>query len=49
MVAHRRHVLTDDLLSELIRAEDNGDRLSADELRMLVAGLCAGKPSDHAC
>ena len=39
MVAHRRHALTDDLLSELIRAEDDGDRLSADELRMLVAGL----------
>jgi cytochrome P450 len=39
MVAHRRHVLTDDLLSELIRDEDDGDRLSADELRMLVAGL----------
>ena len=39
MVAQRRHALTDDLLSELIRAEDDGDRLSPDELRMLVAGL----------
>jgi cytochrome P450 len=39
MVAHRRHALSDDLISELIRAEDDGDRLSADELRMLVAGL----------
>jgi cytochrome P450 len=39
MLAHRRHALTDDLISELIRAEDDGDRLSADELRMLVAGL----------
>ena len=39
MVADRRETLTDDLLSELIRAEDNGDRLDADELRMLVAGL----------
>jgi cytochrome P450 len=39
MVAHRRRTLTDDLISELIRAEDDGDRLSADELRMLVAGL----------
>ena len=39
MVAHRRHALTDDLVSELIRAEDDGDRLSADEMRMLVAGL----------
>ena len=39
MVAHRRPTLTDDLISELIRAEDDGDRLSADELRMLAAGL----------
>ncbi len=42
MVARRRQALTDDLLSELIRAEDPdfpGDRLSADELRMLVAAL----------
>ena len=30
---------TDDLLSDLIRAEDDGDRLNADELRMLAAGL----------
>jgi cytochrome P450 len=39
MVAQRRRTLTDDLLSDLIRAEDDGDRLSTDELRMLVAGL----------
>ncbi len=39
MVAHRRNKLTADLLSELIRAQDDGDHLSADELRMLVAGL----------
>jgi cytochrome P450 len=39
MVAQRRHTLTDDLLSDLIRAEDDGDRLNADELRMLAAGL----------
>jgi cytochrome P450 len=39
MIARRRHTLTDDLISDLIRAEDDGDRLSADELRMLVAGL----------
>lgn len=42
MVAERRHRLTDDLLSDLIRAEDPtfpGDRLTADELRMTVAGL----------
>lgn len=43
MVAGRRKTLTDDLLSELIRAEDDGDRLNADELRSLVAGfLMAG-------
>jgi cytochrome P450 len=39
MVARRRHQLTDDLISELIRAEDDGDRLNAEELRMLAAGL----------
>jgi cytochrome P450 len=39
MVARRRRSLTDDLLSDLIRAEHDGDRLNADELRMLAAGL----------
>jgi hypothetical protein len=39
MVAQRRHNLTDDLISELIRAEDDGDRLTADELRMLAEVL----------
>jgi cytochrome P450 len=39
MIAQRRDNLTDDLLSELIRAEDDGDRLSVDELRMLAASL----------
>jgi cytochrome P450 len=39
MVARRRHSPTDDLLSDLIRAEEDGDRLSADELRMLAGGL----------
>ncbi len=43
MVDARRHTLTEDLLSELIRAESDGDRLTLDELRMLVAGfLMAG-------
>ena len=43
MVAARRNNLTDDLLSELIRAESDGDRLNLDELRSLVAGfLMAG-------
>ncbi|OBI73349.1 cytochrome P450 [Mycobacterium sp. E740] len=39
MVADRRDSLTDDLISELIRAEDDGDRLSIEELRMLAAGI----------
>jgi cytochrome P450 len=39
MVDERRDRLTDDLLSDLIRARDDGDRLNADELRMTVAGL----------
>src|SRR5215218_9565523 len=39
MINERRTRLTDDLLSELIRAEDHGDRLNAEELRMTVASL----------
>jgi cytochrome P450 len=39
MVAARRDSLTDDLISELIRAEDDGDRLTISELRMLAAGI----------
>lgn len=39
-VARRRHSLADDLLSDLIRAEDDGDRLNTAELRMLA--LLAG-------
>jgi cytochrome P450 len=39
MLARRRDDLTDDLLSELIRAEDDGDRLNAAELRGLAGGL----------
>ena len=39
MVAHRRRNLTDDVISQLIRAEDDGDRLSAAELRMLAEAL----------
>lgn len=39
MVARRRQTLTDDLISELIRVEDEGDTLNAAELRMLAAGL----------
>ena len=39
MVAERRNSLTDDLISVLIRAEDDGDRLTTSELRMLAAGI----------
>jgi cytochrome P450 len=39
MIADRRNALTDDLISDLIRAEDDGDRLTHDELLMLAAGL----------
>jgi cytochrome P450 len=39
MVATRRESLTDDLISELIRAEHDGDRLAIEELRMLAAGI----------
>ncbi|MDX1885807.1 cytochrome P450 [Mycolicibacterium sp. 120270] len=39
MVAARRETLTEDLISEMIRAEDDGDRLSTSELRMLAAGI----------
>jgi cytochrome P450 len=39
MVDRRRHTLTDDLLSDLIRAEHEGDRLNAEELRGLAAAL----------
>jgi cytochrome P450 len=39
MIASRRQRLTDDLLSELIRTEDGGDRLGPDELRMLAFSI----------
>lgn len=39
MVEDRRTRLTDDLISELIRAEDDGDRLSGTELQMLAVSL----------
>jgi cytochrome P450 len=39
VVADRRRSLNDDLISDLIRAEDDGDRLTTDELRMLVGAL----------
>jgi cytochrome P450 len=39
MIEDRRVRLGDDLFSDLIRAEIDGDRLTADELRMTVASL----------
>jgi cytochrome P450 len=39
MIASRRQHLTDDLLSELIRIEDAGDRLDTAELRMLAFSI----------
>ena len=39
LIARRRQNLADDLISELIRAEDDGDRLTHDELLSLVANL----------
>jgi cytochrome P450 len=39
MIAERRRHLTDDVISDLIRAEDDGDRLTHDELLMLAATL----------
>jgi cytochrome P450 len=39
MVTRRRDALTDDLLSDMIRAEVDGDRLTHDELLMLAATL----------
>lgn len=39
MIARRGTDRTDDLISDLIRAEDDGDRLTHDELLMLAAGL----------
>jgi cytochrome P450 len=39
MVTDRREALTDDLLSDMMRAEVDGDRLAHDELLMLAATL----------
>jgi cytochrome P450 len=39
MIARRREHLTDDVISDMIRAEDDSDRLNHDELLMLAATL----------
>jgi cytochrome P450 len=41
LIAERRDSLTDDLLSVMIRAEEEGDRLSPDELLVQSIGLLA--------
>jgi cytochrome P450 len=41
MLTRRRRTLTDDLISDMIRAEDDGDRLTHSELLMLAATLLA--------
>lgn len=49
MIAARRMELTDDLLSDLIRAEEDGERLDAAELRMLAFSiLVAGTDTTRA-
>lgn len=42
MITRRRDGLTDDLLSDLIRVENDGDRLNTDELRMIAGMLLIG-------
>lgn len=42
MVSTRRHALADDLVSRLIEAEDDGDRLTHEELIMLVVAVLTG-------
>jgi cytochrome P450 len=39
MIARRRRALTDDLISDLIRAEDDGERLNHNELLSLAVAL----------
>jgi cytochrome P450 len=42
LIAARKRSLRDDLISDLIRAEEGGDRLSDDELRNLVLNILVG-------
>jgi cytochrome P450 len=42
LIAARRRTLEDDLISDLIRTEQEGDRLSNDELRNLVLNVLVG-------
>ncbi len=45
MIARRRRTLTDDLISELIRGEDDGEKLDHDELLSLAVALSAPAPT----
>src|SRR5205823_3767253 len=42
LIAARRQTLQEDLISDLIRTEQEGDRLSHDELRNLVLNILVG-------
>ncbi len=42
LIAQRKRSLGEDLISDLIRAEEGGDRLSDDELRNLVLNILVG-------
>jgi cytochrome P450 len=42
LVDRRRLALSDDLISKLIRAEDDGDRLTHNELLMIASAVLAG-------
>jgi cytochrome P450 len=42
MVATRRHALSNDLISSLIEAEEDGSRVSHEELTMLVGAILTG-------
>ena len=47
LIAARRAVPADDLLTKLIKAEDDGDRLTVDELIATCVLLLVGGPRDH--
>jgi hypothetical protein len=46
MIAARRHNVTDDLISDLIRAEDDGDRLNHPARPRRPGGVTAAKTTN---
>lgn len=42
LIAHRRDTPTDDLITDLITAEEEGDKLTTDELEMMVEAVIVG-------